>query len=426
MELFEFESQFNRLNKALGILKKEYGVVLSDETIHNTIQMSQRRLNWMCESLQDGAHNPKWVRESMLCKTASEIAQLLEAKQQGYRIDPKTGALLNFVAPENGDINSVAARPDLYWRDTNSSTTDIVVPPAMSAKDMRTMGLDPSYKPAEIGTGVYVGVDTPGAQAPVINGKKGESRVRVASLDKNGVVKTKKEKQASAHKKEKDANNDMIFNKGKKKSKFEVDVTSPISGKEDKKMKESANKSHIFSLMESEIEKAQIVMAVQNEIVDKLQRDAEKIANMKIDVLGPIVDRIKAEHGLDAAEAFRDLIASEIDQALDAVMQVKDRINTETLKLTGDISSAPDVEQDLGAEPPMDSFDMEADFTTDEPELDAEPIPAEREVKESRKLGIVVETTKGKTGRKFFESVEQMRGWVQDNKEKIKKINRLI
>ena len=83
MELFEFESQFNRLNKALGILKKEYGVVLSDETIHNTIQMSRRRLNWMCESLQDGAHNPEWVRESMLCKTASEIAQLLEAKQLG-------------------------------------------------------------------------------------------------------------------------------------------------------------------------------------------------------------------------------------------------------------------------------------------------------------------------------------------------------
>jgi hypothetical protein len=185
-----------------------------------------------------------------------------------------------------------------------------------------------------------------------------------------------------------------------------------------------AMKKHILTLCESEIEKAQIVMAVNSEIVNKLQRDAEKVANMKVDVLGPIVDRIKAEHGLEAAEAFRDTVSGYIDQALDTLMQVKDKIYTETLKLTGDVSNAKSLETDLGiSDETPDDFSFDDTFSTDEPE----PVPVDREMKESyTKLGIVVESKLGTVGNKYFKSAKEMKIWVNENQSKIKTIHRVI
>lgn len=192
------------------------------------------------------------------------------------------------------------------------------------------------------------------------------------------------------------------------------------------------NTNRISMLVESEIEKAQIVMAVNSEIVEKLQRDAEKIANMKVDILGPVVDRIKAEHGVDAAEAFRNTISNLLDQALNAVLEVKDKVYTETLKLTGDVASTPGIEEDLGLDEDdsVGEFEFDDSFTTDEPSL--EPVPAEREMrdieesKKSTNLGFIVESITGAIGEKFFSSSEQMKEWIHENKSKIKSIHGII
>ena len=187
----------------------------------------------------------------------------------------------------------------------------------------------------------------------------------------------------------------------------------------------------VTMLVESEIEKAQIVMAVNSEIVEKLQRDAEKIANMKVDILGPVVDRIKAEHGVDPAEAFRNTISNLLDQALNAVLEVKDKVYTETLKLTGDVASNPGIEEDLGleSEDSIDNFEFDDSFSSDEPSL--EPVPAEREMRDvqesvQKKIGFIVESVAGRMGEKFFESAEQMKEWVSTNKSKIKSIHGII
>lgn len=185
-------------------------------------------------------------------------------------------------------------------------------------------------------------------------------------------------------------------------------------------------------LLESNMEKAEIVLAVKGEIVDKLQRQAEVINNMGVDVLGPLLDRIKAEHGLDAAEAFKNEISGYLDTAVKTMMDVKDKISTETLKLTGDITSTPGVSDlgagdfdnvDIGAETP--SFDMEADAGL--PDADIEPIPDDREMKESvRKLGLVLESNSGKTGTKYFNTKAEMNSWLAENKSKIKKVLKVI
>ena len=194
-------------------------------------------------------------------------------------------------------------------------------------------------------------------------------------------------------------------------------------------------KKSLKQLLESNMEKAEIVLAVKGEIVDKLQRQAEVINNMGVDVLGPLLDRIKAEHGVEAAESFKNEISGYLDTAVKTIMDVKDRISTETLKLTGDIAGSPDV-SDLGAgefdnvqvDAETPSFDIEADAELPDAgdvlsDDDIEPVPDEREMKESvRKVGLVLESKSGKVGTKYFSNKEEMTTWIAENKSKIKKV----
>ncbi|QOI71233.1 putative structural protein [Erwinia phage pEa_SNUABM_50] len=211
------------------------------------------------------------------------------------------------------------------------------------------------------------------------------------------------------------------------------------------KMMESANRVEAMSfiqLNESNIEKAEIVLAVKGEIVDKLQRQAEVINNMGVDVLGPLLDRIKAEHGVPAADSFRNNISGLLDHAVKTIMDVKDKISTETLKLTGDITSSPDV-ADLGSDEVIDdvsldvdgdNFDFEADAELGaEDDLDAdimsEPTPMDREMKESaqpKRFGIQLESVKGTVGNKYFNSKKEMNTWLQENESKIAKVIKIL
>lgn len=196
------------------------------------------------------------------------------------------------------------------------------------------------------------------------------------------------------------------------------------------KLMESSNRAEAMKLIqlnESNIEKAEIVLAVKGEIVDKLQRQAEVINNMGVDVLGPLLDRIKAEHGLEAAGSFRDNISGLLEHAVKTLMDVKDQISTETLKLTGDITSSPDV-SDLGSEDidvnvdvPSFDFEDEADFSDDV----VPPVPEDRELKETAKptkIGIQMESTKGTVGVKYFSSKQEMRKWLSENEHKVKRV----
>lgn len=191
------------------------------------------------------------------------------------------------------------------------------------------------------------------------------------------------------------------------------------------------SKKNLVKLIESNIERAEIVLAVKGEIVDKLQRFSEQISNQRIDILGPLIDRIKAEQGVEAADKFRTVISAHLEHAERTLMDVKDKISTETLKLTGDIASAPDVASISDEEVDIDSpsFDMESDAGLDELDITAditEPTPEERPMKESRKLGLVIESVKGTVGKKYFSSKTEMNDWLNENKSKIKTIVKVL
>ncbi|WOL22830.1 hypothetical protein [Escherichia phage vB_EcoM_JNE01] len=200
-----------------------------------------------------------------------------------------------------------------------------------------------------------------------------------------------------------------------------------------KKLMESASRAEamkFIQLNESNIEKAEIVLSVKGEIVDKLQRQSEVINNMGVDVLGPLLDRIKAEQGLDAAQNFSDNVRHLLQHAVQTLMDVKDKISTETLKLTGDITDAPavsdigseDVDIDIAADTPTFDMDADADFEED---IISEPIPTEREMKESvkpTKIGVTMESVKGTVGTKYFSSKKEMSQWLTENEKKVKRV----
>ena len=185
-----------------------------------------------------------------------------------------------------------------------------------------------------------------------------------------------------------------------------------------------------IKLNESNIEKAEIVLSVKGEIVDILPRQSEVITNMGVDVLGPLLDRIKAEQGLDAAQNFSDSVRHLLQHAVTTLMDVKDKISTETLKLTGDITDGPavsdigseDVDIDIAADTP--TFDMGADADFEE-DIISEPVPTEREMKESVKptqIGIKMESVRGTVGTKFFKNKEEMKTWLSENEKKVKRV----
>lgn len=200
-----------------------------------------------------------------------------------------------------------------------------------------------------------------------------------------------------------------------------------------KKLMESASRAEamkFIQLNESNIEKAEIVLSVKGEIVDKLQRQSEVINNMGVDVLGPLLDRIKAEQGLAAAQNFSDNVRHLLQHAVQTLMDVKDKISTETLKLTGDITDAPavsdigseDVDIDIAADTPTFDMDADADFEED---IISEPIPTEREMKESvkpTKIGVTMESVKGTVGTKYFSSKKEMTKWLTENEKKVKRV----
>ena len=196
----------------------------------------------------------------------------------------------------------------------------------------------------------------------------------------------------------------------------------------------------LLRLTESEIERAEIVLATRNEIVDKLQRDAEKISNMKVDILSPLVDRVKAEHGLDAANKFRSAIEDELERALTTLLDVKDKISTHVLRLTGDISSAPDIAS-IGNDDAVGDFDIadnagldDIASTTDEVgtgavDMDVEPVPDERDMKESvdeKAFVVVVESTTKVVGKKYGPSEAALNKWLTENSKKIRSIKEPI
>lgn len=159
-------------------------------------------------------------------------------------------------------------------------------------------------------------------------------------------------------------------------------------------MKDTENKSFKF-LVESEIEKAELVLAVKA-MTDELQTMAEKISKMQVEDISAITERIKAEFGVPNGDAFQADVSAILQNALSSLQTTKAAIDNKALVLSGDQVEAemiPDVDTtDLSSE--TEETPEEDIFAGHEGAAGPDEEPLGRAKKESVKI----------SGKKLFEN----------------------
>jgi len=139
---------------------------------------------------------------------------------------------------------------------------------------------------------------------------------------------------------------------------------------------------------EEAVEQAKVIIAAQ-EMNDALQKMIEDTAEMQVQDLIPLVDAMKAELGMQQAEAFNASVDSALGGLVDALKSAKEGVDNAVLAAQG-MGPATDMEMpamDPEAPSDMDMDGMDADapdddsFTGDDAAADAEGEPEGRELK---------------------------------------------
>ena len=139
---------------------------------------------------------------------------------------------------------------------------------------------------------------------------------------------------------------------------------------------------------EEAVEQAKVIIAAQ-EMNDALQKMIEDTAEMQVQDLIPLVDAMKAELGMEQADAFNSAVDSALGGLVDALKSAKEGVENAILSAQG-MGPATDMEMPaMDPEAPsdmdMDGMDADApdddDFTGDDAAADAEGEPEGREMK---------------------------------------------
>jgi regulator of PEP synthase PpsR (kinase-PPPase family) len=135
------------------------------------------------------------------------------------------------------------------------------------------------------------------------------------------------------------------------------------------------------------VEGAKVILAAQ-EMNDELQKMVERVAEMQVQDLIPLVDAMKAELGMEQAEAFNNAADTALGGLLDTVKSTKEAVENAILGAQGQ-APAVDMEMpaaDIGVKD-VDMTGMDADapdddaFGGDDASADADGEPEGRELK---------------------------------------------
>lgn len=147
-----------------------------------------------------------------------------------------------------------------------------------------------------------------------------------------------------------------------------------------RKMRESRRAATRRRLSESEIQQAQVVMAVQD-MVDRMQKMMEDISEMQFKDLPALTNSIKNDMGMEQASSFQSSASAALTQLLSAVQEGKTQMEQAQAAVTGQAPVVPGDEMgaagdmDLGAGvPPEDDLDLGLDANLP-PEGEEEELP---------------------------------------------------
>lgn len=141
-----------------------------------------------------------------------------------------------------------------------------------------------------------------------------------------------------------------------KKVEKDFSDANPTNPKEP--MKESNTISGLAFLVESELEKAQVVIAAKG-IIDELQNMAEDLAKMEADEIMPITDSMRLTFGPEEADRFNETTTSTIRATMEAVKAAKEALTQEVARLEGEVNGEP-VNDMTSAPPAGDAGDFAA------------------------------------------------------------------
>lgn len=126
-------------------------------------------------------------------------------------------------------------------------------------------------------------------------------------------------------------------------------------------------------LIENNLDQAKLIIASQD-VIEKLQKIAERLAELNAEEIMPLADSMKAAFGQEIAQKFEHVASQSIMAALESVRSAKDAIDNAVLQVEGKI--APEEDTDMAKYTPSTSSDVNdagdtSDLTTDNTEDDS-------------------------------------------------------
>lgn len=147
--------------------------------------------------------------------------------------------------------------------------------------------------------------------------------------------------------------------------------------------------SKMSLLIENNLDQAKLLIATQD-VIEKLQKIASRLAELNADEIMPLADSMKAAFGPEVAQQFEHVASQSILAAQDSVRAAKDAIDSAVLKVEGKMVTSDDTDMAQYKEPESDT-DLDNENTpedssnTDDTLLsnEVDNPPLGREVKDS-------------------------------------------
>ena len=139
-----------------------------------------------------------------------------------------------------------------------------------------------------------------------------------------------------------------------------------------KRVTERKAVSGLAMLVESELEKAQVILAIQS-IADKFQKIAEDLAKVEANDIMPILDSMRLTFGPQVADQFNKITTSKIRDTTESVKSSKEAIVSQLAKMQGNLDGGTPMNDMSGDDDEFGmSDDMSDDMSSEEesPELD--------------------------------------------------------
>ena len=111
----------------------------------------------------------------------------------------------------------------------------------------------------------------------------------------------------------------------------------------------AANTRGLAFLIESELEKAEVVLAAKA-ILEKLQGMAEDLAKVEANDIMPMLDGMRLTFGPELADAFNETTTAKLRQTTEAIKAAKDSIASEVSKLEGSVNGGLSNDMAMGSQ----------------------------------------------------------------------------